>query len=104
MQYSAIVNIFIVKIKLNSAFKNDLKRKDFFRNVHSCRLSLFKSRISEDLSTRGFSSIYREVDNPQKWFYHVFIYSFKHKLWARKMNVSMRRFFYAPKTHVIIDS
>ena len=45
MQFSAIVNRFIVK-KLNSAFTNDLKRKDFFsKNVHSCRLSLFKAGI-----------------------------------------------------------
>ena len=30
MQFSAIVNRFIVKTLLNSAFTNDLKRKDFF--------------------------------------------------------------------------
>ena len=44
MQFSAIVNRFIVKTyRLNSAFTNDLKRKFFFsKNVHSCRLSLFK--------------------------------------------------------------
>ena len=42
MQFSATVNRFIVETELNSAFKNDLKRKDFFsKNVHSCRLSLF---------------------------------------------------------------
>ena len=42
MQFSAIVNRFIVKTKLNSAFTNDSKRKEnFSKNVHSCRLSLF---------------------------------------------------------------
>ena len=30
MQFSAIVNTCIVKTELNSAFTNDLKRKDFF--------------------------------------------------------------------------
>ena len=33
MQFSAIVNRFIVKTKLNSAFTNDLKRKDFFQKI-----------------------------------------------------------------------
>ena len=43
MQFSAIVNRFIVKTVLNSAFTNDLKRKEnLSKNVHSCRLSLFK--------------------------------------------------------------
>ena len=43
MQFSAIVNRFIVKTYLNSAFTNDLKTKEnFSKNVHSCRLSLFK--------------------------------------------------------------
>ena len=42
MQFSAIVSRFIVKTYLNSAFTNDLKRKEnFSKNVHSCRLSLF---------------------------------------------------------------
>ena len=31
MQFSAVENRFIVKLKLNSAFTNDLKRKYFFR-------------------------------------------------------------------------
>ena len=40
IQFSAIVNRFIVKTKLTSAFTNDLKRKEnFSKNVHSCRLS-----------------------------------------------------------------
>ena len=43
MQFSATVNRFIVKTYLNSAFTNDLKRKEnFSKNVNSCRLSLFK--------------------------------------------------------------
>ena len=43
MQFSAIVNRLIVK---NYAFANDLKRKYFFtKNVHSCRLSVFKTRL-----------------------------------------------------------
>ena len=33
MQFSAIVNRFIVKTKLNVAFTNGLKRKDFFRKM-----------------------------------------------------------------------
>ena len=42
MQFSAIVNRFIVKIQLISAFTNDLIRQYIFsKNVHSCRLSLF---------------------------------------------------------------
>ena len=43
------MNIFIVKTLLNSAFTNDLKRKDFFsKNVHSCRLSLFNQNITKE--------------------------------------------------------
>ena len=42
MQFSAVLNIFIVKTLLNSIFTNDLKRKYFFsKNVHSYRPSLF---------------------------------------------------------------
>ena len=33
MQFSAVLNIFIVKTKLNSTFTNDLKRKYFFRKM-----------------------------------------------------------------------
>ena len=33
MQFSAIVNRFIVETYLNSAFTNDLKRKGFFRKM-----------------------------------------------------------------------
>ena len=44
MQFSAVLDIFIVKKYLNSIFTNDLKRKYFFsKNVHSYRLSLFKT-------------------------------------------------------------
>ena len=43
IQFSAIVNGFIVKTYLNFAFTNDLKRKEnLSKNVHSCRLNLFK--------------------------------------------------------------
>ena len=33
MQFSDILNIFIVKTLLNSTFANDLKRKYFFRKM-----------------------------------------------------------------------
>ena len=33
MQFSAVLNIFIVKTELNSIFTNDLKREYFFRKV-----------------------------------------------------------------------
>ena len=33
MWFSAVVNRFIVKTSLNSAFTNDLNRKDFFRKI-----------------------------------------------------------------------
>ena len=33
MQFSAVLNIFIVKTKLNSTFTNDLKRKYFFSKM-----------------------------------------------------------------------
>ena len=42
MQFSAVLNIFIVKVYFNSIFTNDLKRKDFLKKVHSYRPSLFK--------------------------------------------------------------
>ena len=46
---SAIVNRFIVKTQLYSSFTNDLKRKYFFpKNVHGCRLSLFKASVSTE--------------------------------------------------------
>ena len=42
MQFSAVLNIFIVKTKLNSTFTNDLKRKEnFSKNVHSYRVCSF---------------------------------------------------------------
>ena len=33
MQFSAVLDIFIVKTKLNFIFTNDLKRKEFFRKM-----------------------------------------------------------------------
>ena len=43
MQFSAVLNMFIVKTYLNSTFTNDLKRKDFFsKNVQSYRVCSFK--------------------------------------------------------------
>ena len=33
MQFSAVLNIFIVKTKLNSTFTNDLKRNKIFRKM-----------------------------------------------------------------------
>ena len=42
MQFSAVLNIFIVKTQLNSIFTNDLKRFFFSKNVYSYRSSLFK--------------------------------------------------------------
>ena len=33
MQFSAVLNIFIVKTKLNSTFTNDLKKNKFFRKL-----------------------------------------------------------------------
>ena len=48
MQFSAILNIFIVKTKLNSTFTNDLKRKEnFWKNVHSYRVCSFKYQTKE---------------------------------------------------------
>ena len=42
MQFSTVENRFIVKLKLNSAFTNDLKKNIFFpKKVHSYRLSHF---------------------------------------------------------------
>ena len=35
MQFSAVLNIFIVKTKLNSIFTNDLKKKYFFSRLVS---------------------------------------------------------------------
>ena len=43
MQFSAVVNRFIVEAYLNSIFTNDLKRKEnFSENVHNCGLGHFK--------------------------------------------------------------
>ena len=49
MQFSAVLNIFIVKTWLNSTFTNDLKRKHFFsKNVHSYRVCSFKILVLEN--------------------------------------------------------
>ena len=70
-----------------------------------------ESRKFEVLGTRGFISKYRKFElkgGRHKIFIilkkiTIFI-AIKCKFWARKRNVSMRRFFYAPKTYVIIDN
>ena len=50
MQFSAIVNRFILKTQLNSAFTNDLKRKEFFsKNVQSYRLCSFKDLSIDEM-------------------------------------------------------
>ena len=42
MQFSAVLNMFIVKTYLNSIFTNDLKRKEnFSKNVQSYRVCSF---------------------------------------------------------------
>ena len=47
MQFSAVLNIFIVKTMLNSTFTNDLKRKEnFSKNVHSYRVCSFNIQRS----------------------------------------------------------
>ena len=51
MQFSAVLNISIVKTQSNSTFTNDLKRKYFFsKNVHSCRVCSFKRAIWCDIA------------------------------------------------------
>ena len=54
------------------------------------------------------SSKYRVVDMKiiitPKIIIIRFSLSIKHKFWVHKRNVSRRRFFYAPKTYIIIDS
>ena len=46
MQFSAVLNIFIVKTQLNSTFTNDLKRnKKKSKNVHSYRVCSFKAKL-----------------------------------------------------------
>ena len=49
MQFSAVLNIFIVKTKLYSTFTNDLKRKENFpKNDHSYRVCSFKSVCNKE--------------------------------------------------------
>ena len=46
MQFTAVLNIFIVKTELNSTFTNDLKRKEKnSKNVHSYRVCSFKWKV-----------------------------------------------------------
>ena len=45
----------------------------------------------------------KKIYYPLNDYYQLFFY-FKYKFWACKINVSMRCFFYAPKTYVIIGS
>ena len=47
MQFSAVLNIFIVKTWLSSTFTKDLKRKYFFfsKNVHSYRVCSFAKEL-----------------------------------------------------------
>ena len=48
MQFSAVLNIFIVKTKLYSTFTNDLKRKEnFSKNVHIYRECSFKVEYAD---------------------------------------------------------
>ena len=51
MQFSAIVNRFIVKTKLNSAFKNDLKRKEFFSKIVADLVSLIYTFNTDFVNT-----------------------------------------------------
>ena len=55
MQFSAIVNRFILKAQLNSAFTNDLKRKDFFEKMF----------IVADLVSLTFLLLYYSLKNRQ---------------------------------------
>ena len=59
MQFSAVLNIFIVKTKLNSTFTNDLKRKEIFsKNVHSYRVCSFNLCIPLELARIDRSLVY----------------------------------------------
>ena len=72
MQFSAVLNIFIVKTKLNFIFTNDLKRKDFFsKNVHSYRPSLFKHIV---LKLLGISYNFKTLNSlPIEYFFILFV-------------------------------
>ena len=67
--------------------------------------------VFELLRTRGFISNYQLFNykelgikyiTPKNEYYHIF-FSAKHKFWVCKRNFLTRRFFYAPKTYVLID-
>ena len=67
MQFSAMVNRFIVKTELNSTFTNDLKRFFFSKNVHiaglvSLRLittvrETFSLRLKNTVTCRKYFSL-----------------------------------------------
>ena len=77
MQFSAVLNIFIVKTQLNSTFTNDLKRKEIFsKNVHSYRVCSFKDAQCEyNITSQGsrspdFGAEIRPHSQCQKvWFF-----------------------------------
>ena len=78
------------------------------RNASHSNILASHAKVVVKYTTVDFlsSSNYREenVKHIKKTYndnYQVF-FSIKHKFWARKRNVSMRRFFYAPKTYIII--
>ena len=61
MQFSAVLNIFIVKTKLNSTFTNDLKRKEnFSKNVHSYRQCSFNMGSSKLKGRHVKRTLYRQ--------------------------------------------
>ena len=54
MQFSAELNMLIVKTYLNSIFTNDLKTKEkFSKNVHSYRPSLFNKGFVKNNSVKN---------------------------------------------------
>ena len=65
MQFSSVLNIFIVKTKLNSTFTNDLKRKEFFsKNVHSYRVCSFNIYLSYEVASGSEITPCNKVDKP----------------------------------------
>ena len=59
MQFSAVLNMFIVKTYLNSFFTNDVKRKEnFSENVQSYRVCSFNvSKIDENCYIQTLASL-----------------------------------------------
>ena len=60
MQLSAVLNIFIVKTKLNSIFTNDLKRKYFFFRKMFIVTDLVSLSVSKYFLSNTFS---HNIDN-----------------------------------------